>query len=250
MRRLALLLAAAAVALAGSAKAERLEISLSNDLVNVSSEFQGTRLSLFGVIERDENTVSRVGAYEIVVVVNGPPHNVLIQQKARRFGLWINSEGASFDDIPSYYAVLTTAGSEDDVAEWLDALPRAEGVATPHERFTGRRGMFYSAFAEKQAEHGLYVEGIGAVDKLTSRFFRTTIPIPGVADNGDYDVAVYLIADGVPLEVSTTGFTLAKVGLEQRVFEMSRQQPLLYGFAVVVLALVTGYVGGVVFRRN
>ncbi|WMS40840.1 TIGR02186 family protein [Acuticoccus sp. MNP-M23] len=236
--------------MAAPADAEQLVVSLSNDLVNISSEFQGANISLFGVIERDATTVSRAGGYEVLVVVNGPPHDVLVQKKARRFGIWINSDGATFKAIPSYYAMLTTAGTEAMVAEWIEALPRQEGVAVPARPVTGRSAVFYNAFTEKQAEQGLHLKRIGAVEKLTRTFFHTNIPIPGVADNGDYQVAIYLLADGVPLDVAQTGFTLAKVGVEQRVFELSRQSPLVYGLAVVVLALVTGYVGGVVFRRN
>jgi hypothetical protein len=47
-----------------------------------------------------------------------------------------------------------------------------------------------------------------------------------------------------------TSFVIAKVGFEQRLFDLSRSAPLLYGLAAVALALVTGYVGGVVFRRS
>ena len=247
---LAILFAAVALGIAAPAHAERLVVSLSSDLVNVSSEFQGTELSLFGVIERDHRTVSRAGKYEILVVVNGPPHDVLVQRKDRRFGLWINAEGTAFNAIPSYYAMLSTPGTDADVADWIAAIPEIEGAAIPHALFGGRRAMFFSAFAEEQAEDGLHVERIGAVHKLTDSFFRTMIPIPGLADNGDYQVSVYLFADGVPLDAAQTGFRLAKVGIEQRVFELSRQSPLVYGLAVVLLALVTGYVGGVVFRRN
>jgi hypothetical protein len=40
-----------------------------------------------------------------------------------------------------------------------------------------------------------------------------------------------------------------KSGFENFVYVMSRQQPLLYGIACVLLALGTGWLAGVVFRR-
>jgi hypothetical protein len=45
------------------------------------------------------------------------------------------------------------------------------------------------------------------------------------------------------------GFTVRKSGFENFVFVASRQQPLLYAIVCVILALGTGWLAGVVFRR-
>ena len=44
-------------------------------------------------------------------------------------------------------------------------------------------------------------------------------------------------------------WSASKTGFENFVFVASRQQPLLYGLVCVVLALGTGWLAGVVFRR-
>jgi len=247
VRAAAGLLAALAFLSAPPAAAERLVVALSTDIVRIASNFAGDDISLFGVIERDAQAVSRIGPYEIVVIVKGPPQSVLVQRRERRFGIWINSSGERFEAIPSYYGLFTTPGAQPVVED-------EEGPAVdPSLRWLGaydERAELRRAIADRRRAVGLYVEDFEAVERLTSTFFHTEIPLPPVVDDGVYSVNVILYSDGLPLDVVDTRFVIAKVGFEQRLFEWSRSAPLLYGLAAVALALVTGYVGGVVFRRG
>jgi len=45
------------------------------------------------------------------------------------------------------------------------------------------------------------------------------------------------------------GFAVRKIGFERFLAQSSVQQPLLYGLVCVVLALFTGWLGGVLFKR-
>lgn len=247
MRAESFLLAALVLFAATPAAAERLVVALSTDVVRIASNFAGDDISLFGVIERDAQAVSRIGPYEIVVIVKGPPQSVLVQRRVRRFGIWVNSAGETFEGIPSYYGLFTTEGGRPlvDEEEGPTEDPSMRWLGDHEERSELRR-----AIADRRRALGLYVEDYGAVDRLTRTFFRTEIPLPSLVNDGIYNVNVVLYSDGVPLDVVSTQFVIAKVGFEQRLFEWSRTTPLLYGLAAVALALVTGYVGGVVFRRS
>jgi hypothetical protein len=247
-RRLALafLLALPLALLSGPAAAERLVVALSTEIVRIASNFAGDSISLFGVIER-RGAVSRTGPYEVVVIVKGPPERVLVQKRERVFGIWVNDAGEVFEAIPAYYGLFTTPGASALVME-------EEGpAADPSLRWLGgydERAELRRAIAQRRKTTGLYIEDLDAVIKLTDTFFRTEIPLPSVVNDGPYEVDVILYSDGVPLDTTKTRFLIAKVGFEQRLFEMSRDEPLVYGLAAVLLALVTGYVGGVVFRRG
>lgn len=239
---------AALAASAVSAAAENLVVDLTTDTVLVSSDFSGINIALFGVVERDAQTVARGGRYEIAVVVRGPPDNVLVQRKERRFGIWLNSAGERFPAIPSFSALFTTANPGDQLAMLTREADTSPGYATlPSDP---KRDTYYQAFANAQERDGLYVRDFEGVEMLTDHFFRALIPLPGVAPSGLYSVDVFLFGNGVVLDRYETSFRVDKVGLEQQLFTLSRRKPLLYGLGTVVLALVTGYVGGVVFRRN
>ncbi|MEM0907376.1 MAG: TIGR02186 family protein [Pseudomonadota bacterium] len=228
------------------AQAERLVVDLATDLVEVTSEFGGTSIALFGVVERDGQTVSRPGRYDVVITVRGPPHDVLVQRKARRLGIIVNTDGQLFPGTPSYWGVFTTPADDDTVDRWLSLVSDPDHVPAHMWEDTA----LIDAVSAAREEAGLWTRQLGGVEMLTERFFRTSIPLPGLVEHGTYDIDVVLLSGGVPLDTATTSFKVFKVGFEQKLFSLSRNQPLIYGVGVLALAILTGYVGGVVFRRN
>lgn len=243
---LVLLLASALLVRPGAA--EVLVVDLSTDTIPIASDFSGTSIALFGVVERDSQSVARGGAYEIAVIVRGPPNDVLVQRKERQFGIWVNAKGERFRAVPSFSGLFTTPDPGSQLESLMHEADAPLGYAG--KPIEGERALLFQAYASQLAIHELYVREIGGVEMLTDRFFRTLIPLPDLAPDGRYEVEVLLFVGGVLLDRHETTFNVDKFGFEQKVYATSRQQPLLYGFLVVTLALVTGYVGGVVFRRN
>ncbi|WP_420393514.1 TIGR02186 family protein [Acuticoccus sp.] len=245
MRRLALALALLAAA---PASAESLAVALSTRSVSIGSDFSGASISLFGVIERDAQTVPRPGEYEVIVVVRGPEQRVLVQRRERRLGIWVNSAGQHFEAMPSYYGLFTTE----------DAAPLVLDQQGPARRLSlaslgvgaDERETYRIALAHRRMRNGLYMERYGAVTLMTKTFFRTEVPLPPLVEDGTYTVFVLLFAAGTPLDDQRLTFVVSKSGFEEQLSRLSQQRPLVYGLGAVVLALVTGYVGGVVFRRG
>lgn len=245
MRLLPLLLLLALPA--GPAAAETLVVSLSTKRIEITSNFTGGFISLYGVIERDAQTVARGGQYQLVVAVRGPEQDILVQRKQRRFGIWVNSSGERFDRMPSYYGLFATPGAAPLVTS-RDGPARALSLTMVGADDPAREEL-RAAIALQRLVAGLFVERYTSVEMLTDTFFRTEIPLPSLAADGDYEVYVLLFAGGVPLDTDEQTFTVVKVGLEQRLFEFSQNRPLLYGLLTVALAVVTGYLGGILFRR-
>jgi hypothetical protein len=67
--------------------------------------------------------------------------------------------------------------------------------------------------------------------------------------NGPFLAHILLLKDKELVAETTQGFAVRKTGFESFVFNASRQQPLLYGIVCVILALGTGWLAGVAFRR-
>mgnify|MGYP001791481701 CR=1 FL=1 len=218
---------------------------LSDALIEVTADFDGSDIVIFGVIERDRQSVARGGESGVAVAVLGPAQDVLVQRRVRRFGFWATGQQQRFQRFPSFVALKSTDGLERETAEQMlnERIRPTRGAPVAAEPFR-------DALIAARAETGLYNVEEGAVTMLTPAFFRTRIRLPGTAADGDYTVSASLFSDGLPLDVQTTTFTVRKVGFEQRVFALSQDEPALYGLLAVALALFTGYVGGVVFRRN
>jgi uncharacterized protein (TIGR02186 family) len=252
-----LITAAAALAGAAPAAAERLIISVSTHRVLINSNFTGVDLTLFGAIETDAGSVGRAGGYAIVVTVTGPRQGIVTWRKERVFGIWVNTSSRTFVEPPSYLAVLTNRPV--DAIAGIDALRRFQ-IGLRHfllpQDIEGDIAdvsvddQFRQAMVRVKAEHGLYREQANAVTLLTPSLFRAAIPLPANVPVGEYEVDVKLFADGVMLTRESTAFEIIKAGFEQYVATAAREHGLLYGLATAALALLTGWLASIVFRRD
>ena len=109
---------------------------------------------------------------------------------------------------------------------------------------------FRSAFVRLRSEQGLYLEATSDVTFLTPTLFRASIALPAQVPVGNYTVDVKLFADGNVIAQTDLVFDIVKVGFEQFVVEAAREHGLVYGFATVLMALLTGWIASVVFRRD
>jgi uncharacterized protein (TIGR02186 family) len=252
-----LLAPAIAVALSTPASAERLVTTLSTSRVLVYSNFTGADVVLFGSVERDAQTVARRGGYDIVVTVTGPRENILTFRKERVFGIWVNADSRTFVKAPSYLTVLSNR-TITDIAD-INTLRRTQtGLARillPQE-ISGdiadsiRDDPFRQAFLRLKVERNLYRETQNGVTFLTPALYRAAIPIPDNAPTGNYDVDVKLFADGALLARQQTALEIVKVGFEQFVANAARDYGLLYGIATALMAMLTGWLASVVFRKD
>ena len=245
------------LALASPARAERLITTLSTSRVLISSNFTGADVVLFGSVERDAQTVARRGGYDIVVTVTGPRETVVTYRKQRVFGVWVNADSRTFVKAPSYLTVLSNR-IINEIAD-INTLRRTQtGLARillPQE-ISGdiadsiRDDPFRQAFLRVKVEHGLYREVQNGVTFLTPALIRAAIPIPDNAPTGSYDVDVKLFADGTLLARQQTALEIVKVGFEQFVASAAREHGLFYGLATALMALLTGWLASVVFRKD
>ena len=260
MARIPLTLAALAlgVALAASpARAERLIASVSNHRVTVTPNYSGEELVLFGSVEKDAQTPANRANYDLVVTVSGPRADMVTRRKERRFGIWINTDSRQFLKVPSYLALFSNRPF-DAIAS--PEVQRRQQLGMNNVLLTQRVGPDYAdvvpadpfrrAFVRLRSEHGLYRESTSAVTFLTPTLFRTGIPLPGEVPIGTYDVEIKLFADGTLVTRTETAFEIVKVGFEQFIATTARQSGFTYGLVTAFMALMTGWMASIVFRKE
>ena len=253
---LSVLLLAAALA-ATPARAERLIVSVSNHRVTVTPNYSGEELVLFGSVEKDATTPAGRSSYDLVVTVAGPRADMVTRRKERKFGIWINTDSRQFLQVPSYLALFSNRPF-DAIAS--PEVQRRQQLGLNNVLLTQRVGpdyadvvpndAFRSAFVRLRSEHGLYREATSAVTFLTPTLFRTGIPLPAAVPIGTYDVEIKLFADGVLVTKTETAFEIVKVGFEQFVATTARQNGFAYGLVTAFMALMTGWMASIVFRKD
>ena len=251
-----LLVAGSAFALS-PARAERLIVSVSNHRVTVTPNYSGEELVLFGSVERDANTPPSRTSYDLVVTVIGPRADMVTRRKERRFGIWINTDYREFLKVPTYLALFSNRPF-DAIAS--PEVERRQQLGLNNVLLTQRVGTDYadvvpndafrSAFVRLRMEHGLYREETSAVTFLTPTLFRTGIPLPAAVPIGTYEVDIKLFSGGALIARTETAFDIVKVGFEQFVATTARQDGFIYGLFTAFMALMTGWVASIVFRKD
>ncbi len=252
----AVLILASLIVCTGGAAAERLIASLTNQSGLITSNYTGVELVLFGTVERDAADPARTGPYDIVATVTGPRESIRTRRKQRVLGIWVNTQARTFIDPPAYLAVLASHP--------LEAITNAEnrrrlqlGIAhTPlpvlihNDIGEVSNDPFRTAFIQIMRERDLYSEEPNAVSFLTPTLFRATIVLPAQVPTGNYTVDVKLFEGGNMVAHTDSAFEIVKVGFEQFVVNAARDHGLLYGFATALMALMTGWIASVAFRRD
>lgn len=252
----AFFLAALVAGFRPAAAAERLVASLTNHRVMITSNYTGVELVLFGTVERDGAASVRNGPYDIVATVTGPRESLRTRRKARVLGIWVNTQARTFVDPPSYLAVLSSR----PLGSVADAETRRRlqlGIAdTPLPELINNdigevtNDPFRAALVRLMRERGLYNEEPNGVTFLTPTLFRAAITLPASVPTGNYTVDVKLFAEGNMIARTDSAFQIVKVGFEQFVVEAAREHGLLYGFATALMAMATGWIASVAFRRD
>lgn len=243
--------AGAGAALADEAE-ERLIASLSQNAVGITTNFAGSEIFLYGAIERGRLPNERDDDLSIIVTLAGPDERVVVRRKARRAGIWINTESVEVDRAPSFYAVASTGPIEEILSQTSDLRHRitidralrlvgeAHNVANPTD--------FADAIIRIRRDSGVYFEEIGGVEIISRTLFQTHIVLPANIIEGDYEARVYLLRGRRVIDDFATAVEVRKVGLERWIYTLANEQALLYGVFSVLIALLAGWGASEAFR--
>lgn len=247
MRWLLLILTLVAAPLRG----EEVVLGLSQDQVSISTNFDGSEIIIYGAIKR-EAPILQDEPLQVIVTISGPQAPITVRRKDRVLGIWVNTDAMDVSAAPSFYAIATSAPWEEVLNEADDlrhtvSIPRRirsigawSQVANPQE--------FIDALVRIRMDNGLYVLAEGSVDLRESTLFNTSIHMPANLTEGEYETRVFLTRGGKVVSKYETSIDVRKVGLERWLFNLSRQQPLIYGLLSLAIAIAAGWGASAIFR--
>ncbi|MCJ7421273.1 TIGR02186 family protein [Sphingomicrobium astaxanthinifaciens] len=221
--------------------------------VQIRTSFTGAQLLLFGAILYPGGEVPAEPA-EIAVVLRGPAEPLLIREKEKIAGIWMNAQSHRFRSVPGFYAVASSAPLETLIDErtaaiyelGLDNLQLSPGPG--HAAATTRR--FEAGLIERRRREGLYAaypQGVEISDRV---LYRARIPIPSRVPVGTYTAETFLISDGRVLAVATREVEIGKTGFERFVALAAQRRPFFYGLAAIAVSLFLGWFAAFIFARR
>jgi uncharacterized protein (TIGR02186 family) len=234
------------------AKAAEIIGGLSQNRVQLTMNFAGSEILIFGAIRRDAPRFENEPPFDIIITIEGPPQPVVIWRKARRMGIWVNVESVQMASVPSFYAVATTGRLRDILDPEQDAHHRISPLhAIRSDQAIGDVAdpeAFTQALMRLRAEAGQLqmLERWVYLDRET--LFRVSARLPANLTEGAYTVRMYLIRAGGVVHVYRNAIFVRKEGLERWLHTLAYDQPLGYGLLALVIALVAGWGASTLFR--
>lgn len=238
-----------------AARAETLIAAMSSHQIQISSNYTGDQVTVFGLVERDGRTAGRADPYDIVVTVRGPKRMLLVREKERFGPIWLNRTQRRFTNRSVYLSVFSNRPlneilSEDAARRERIGLENAQKSAEPALDFDPTTTRFRQGLIRIMQEKGLYTHDERGVTFLSHTLFSAPIDMPATAPTGSYEIDIVLYSGGVPLARQSTNFEVVKTGIEQRLASGAHDYPFLYGLATAVMALLLGWLASVIFRRD
>jgi uncharacterized protein (TIGR02186 family) len=242
-----------ALVLASPALSEETFVTgLSTEEIALTANFSGSELFVFGAIRRDAPIDPAVDPLDIVITIKGPPNALTVRRKERRFGIWINTESVDVRDAPSFYAIATTGPLRDLLTE-TERLRFQIGMDHAVRKVSGHPTLddtssFTEAVVRLREKQELYEVLDGDVSLAEETLFQTSIAMPANIVEGIYKAEFFLVRDREVISSTTTDITVQKAGIERWIYNLSRQQPLIYGIMSVLVALLAGWLAAAAFR--
>ncbi len=225
-------------------QAEEVVLGLSKDRVAITTSFDGSEILVFGAVKR-ETAIPDGPPLEVIVTVAGPSQPVTVRRKEHRYGIWVNTDAVEVDSAPSFYAVATSGPLKQVLHDVEDlrhriSVPRAiRSVGAPQNISDSESFTDALVRIRESADQYQLLENQVAVDEQT--LFRTRIQLPSALVEGDYQTRIFLTRNGDVVSQYETTIDVDKVGLERWLFDLSREQPLLYGLMSLAIAIAAGW---------
>jgi uncharacterized protein (TIGR02186 family) len=240
--------------LAATANPETIQIGLSTDTIAISAAFAGADLTVFGAVDKIDPLVQRQGRYDVIVVLEGPPKDIVVRKKSRFLGIWVNRVSEVFADAPESYSLASTRQMQDitDAKTYASLSLGTDGLVLKPKFGQQRPTLepFAEALKDVKTRQGLFNQRPGGVEFISSNLFRATLALPADVPVGIHKARAFLFRNGSFLKESSTTLQILKSGFEQQIYRSAHEQSVFYGLFSISLAMVIGWLGRIIFRRD
>ena len=227
--------------------------------IYIDANFTGKDLLVFGAFYSDP-TQPRDEKRDLLIEVVGPSEDVILRKKDSFFGFWLNRHSVEFRDVPGFYYLSSTRELDDEFLDknkiGLLKSDRAQDldwssltINWGNIESAKDKNDFYKALIRTKDREKLYKRLNDQIEILDGNLFRTNIEIPNTVPVGVYKVNVFMISNDNISQTYSYNFTVTRVGIEEAIFNFSKDFPLLYGLISLIIAIIIGWSGAEIFKR-
>ena len=229
-------------------KAATIIADLSKKDVGITTDFHGTELLLFGAVEGKESD-------DILVIFSGPPAKIASRKKEQVNGIWVNTRTVVWQNVPSFYQLLSTKPKDRILSEARQAEYRIgqKYISLQSETpliFPSEHREWQEALQRNMRDLGLWETRDSDVELIQGSLFRAPIMMPANITPGRYEVRVLHVSDGAVQSEYTTRVRVKKQGIGAVIFDIAHRYSIFYGLFAVAFAVFSGWLAAMAFRRS
>ncbi|WP_455480450.1 TIGR02186 family protein [Bartonella sp. B12(2025)] len=232
---------------------ETIQIILTTNTVTVDTHFDGCDLYIAGVLENIDPLYSQQKRYDIIVSLEGQSRPMVMREKKRNAGVWVNADSLIFKNVPLFYSMVTTR-EIDDITSIEDYKRLRLGLSyllpQTDEPDQQKIQIFRDELIKLQKAKNLYNEEVGGVRFGSGTLFTAHFRLPANTPVGHYQARAYLFLDGQFIDSATTTLEIVKAHIAYTIFHAAHKYGFLYGVIAVIVAVSTGFLCRLIFRKD
>lgn len=221
---------------------------LSQDNVEISTDFLGAKILLFGAYEGKKGD-------DIIIVVTGPKGLVTVQKKEKVFGVWVNTQKINYINSPKYLNIL----SNRDINDILNQRTRkiAEiGLNNLNVRIQPgkvvskeKEKIWRKALTRNMLKSKLWSLNENSVYLNKNVLFRSYLTLPSNVPTGIFNVKILHYRNNKLISKETSTINVLKSGISAEIYNIAQNYSTLYGIFAVLLAVLIGWITNLIFRK-
>jgi uncharacterized protein (TIGR02186 family) len=221
--------------------------------VQIRYSFSGAQLLLFGAVVYPGGRAPN-RPLDIAVVLRGPVQPILVREKQKIAGIWMNADSNRFRSAPSFYAVASSRPIgqliDDRTAAIYELGLQNLQLSPGGGALPDKERRFEAGLLDLRHREGLYAEYPHGVEITGGVLYRASLTIPSQVPVGTYTAETFLIDRGKVIAAATRDIVISKSGFERYVALAARRHSFLYGLVAVILSLGMGWAAATLFRRR
>jgi uncharacterized protein (TIGR02186 family) len=235
----------------GSASA-MLTAKANHDHITIDFFYHGNAVSVKGI--SDPGT-------DLVIKITSPEGHQILKQKGKVGGvLWMNVGKLTFEKTPNFYEVFSTKKVEDILSrEEREKYVIGYSALAKHVEISPvtndeEKSKWFDEFVKYKEASKVYVSSPGKIETTMNadgkQEYYVLTDWPYQAQPGDYLVSVYAVKDNKVIEQAQSKVNVEQVGMVKTLATMAKNNPAIYGFLSIGVALGAGFGVSLVFRKG
>jgi len=95
----------------------------------------------------------------------------------------------------------------------------------------------------------LFLDDPMKIDVISEQLFKTSFHFPNNMTTGKYTVNVFAFREKSLVNMVSKTISVEKTGIGAGVFKFAKEQSALYGLIAIVIAVLSGWIASVIFRK-